>query len=250
MEVGRTIAQEAQPAPPRHSSDTRGDGAAIEVLAPGARRRRYQLRQALVRLAASAGDASEALALEAGRAAVELAESGDGEGLRLILRSDPEAPPIAWTVACYEIGHLTPSALQDLSDPCEAVNLVAACHDAGHVASELVVSTGGGAQWNALIRTGAAVRLKLPQLSEDGAAPRAPGTLDAAAHRRWQEILECWSVEPEPIEIVEPAPQEGADVASAVARVVAALDAIDHRLSHIEDLIRAGHPVLTSSSPP
>jgi hypothetical protein len=183
------------------------------------RHRRYALRRALVKLADAHADSggTGALSLEAGQAAAALAESGDGEGLALILRADPVAEPAAWTVACYEIGHLTPSALRDLSDPCEAVNLVGACSESSHVAAELVVSTATGLHWTVLVRVGSALRLMLPSPISAPGREEDPGETASSAHRRWREELDRWSVEPEPSEMAESELTRSLDVTPAVS---------------------------------
>jgi TolA-binding protein len=98
-----------------------------------------------------------------------------------------------WTVACYQIGDLTPSALRDFPDPVEAVAMVAACPDDTHVAAELVASTAEGLRWTAVLRTNdhLAVQLPTPDSASDGSREH-PGDL-AAALRRWRERLSAWA---------------------------------------------------------
>lgn len=229
---------------------------------PGFAQRRRALRQAIVQLADAPGDLE--LSIGAAQAAAALAEAGDGEGLASILRADPEAPTIAWTVACYEIGHLTPSTFRDLSDPCAAVNLVGACSDSSHVASELVVSTATGLQWTAMSRAGSSLRLTLPRPNEGMGLDEIAGETAWSAHHRWREELDRWRAQPESAYAPEPPPAQSSEVAAALERAsalytaeleaattrhAAALAAIERRLSRIEDLLLASHTDLASCPP-
>src|SRR6476469_2228819 len=137
-------------------------------------------RLAAVRLTNEPTDseAHRAAAEDAGAALVALALSeADGE-LRDLVTPDPNDHNVVWTVACYQIGDLTPSALRDFPDPVEAVAVVAACPDETHVAAELVASTAGGLRWTAVLRTNdhLAVQLPTPDTASDGSREH-PGDL-------------------------------------------------------------------------
>jgi hypothetical protein len=163
-------------------------------------RGRYALRRALVDLADARSEPAtvEARSLAAGQAALALADVGDAVGLASILRPDPAVEPAAWTVACYEIGHLAPTALRDLSDPSEAVKLLVACPEVSHLAAELVVSTTDGLRWTALVRAGSVLRLRLPSESNASGESHLAGQSASGAEERWQAQLKAWSTESDP----------------------------------------------------
>jgi len=152
-------------------------------------------RLAAVRLSNEPTDseAHRAAAAEAAAALVGLALAEAEDDLRDLLTPDPNDHNVVWTVACYQIGDLTPSALRDFPDPVEAVAVVAACPDETHVAAELVASTSGGLRWTAVLRTNdhLAVQLPTPDTASDGSREH-PGDL-AAALRRWRERLTTWA---------------------------------------------------------
>ena len=152
-------------------------------------------RLAAVRLTNEPSDseAHRAAAADAGAALVGLALAEADDELRDLLTPDPADHNVVWTVACYQIGDLTPSALRDFPDPVEAVATVAACPDDTHVAAELVASTAGGLRWTAVLRTNdhLAVQLPTPDTASDGSREH-PGDL-AAALRRWRERLTDWA---------------------------------------------------------
>jgi hypothetical protein len=137
-------------------------------------------------------EAHRVAAADAGAALVALALAEAEDELRRLLTPDPADHNVVWTVACYQIGDLTPSALRDFSDPVEAVATVAACPDETHVAAELVASTAGGLRWTAVSRTNdhLAVQLPTPETASDGSREH-PGDL-AEALRRWRERLGAW----------------------------------------------------------
>jgi hypothetical protein len=136
--------------------------------------------------------ASEA-AREAAQALLSLAESEDEGALRRFLRPDPDEVETTWTVACYQIGDLTPCALLDFADPVAAVKSLGHCDDPSHVAAELVASTASGKRWTALTRTGQLVSFQVPDgRSSAAGAPEEP----SLATRHWQDQLNRWATEP------------------------------------------------------
>ncbi|MCU4186038.1 hypothetical protein K6U06_16840 [Acidiferrimicrobium sp. IK] len=155
-------------------------------------------REAVVALAASIPDSDDARhhAADAGRRLVVLGDAGDADALRLLLRPDPSVPAVAWTVACYQIGDLTPSALRDFADPVEAVTTLVHCGEASHLAAELVASTDDGLRWTSVIRTGDLLRFQL--LGSATCVADAQGTRLAAAEREWEAQLLRWAVGDEP----------------------------------------------------
>jgi hypothetical protein len=176
------------------------------LVALAVRQRRFVLRQAIVDLAAhsadEAGDRAEraGLAEGAARAAVVLADAGDADGLGEIMRPDPDDAGVTWTVACYQIGDLTPSALRDFADPVEAVQTLSGCGEASHIAAELVASSAAGLRWTVMERAGAVLRLHLPDIETGSAGPsgRRRSAVEAAAGRTWAARLAAWNHESEP----------------------------------------------------
>jgi hypothetical protein len=152
-------------------------------------------RLAAVRLTNEPSDSEghRAAAADAGAALVGLALAEAEDELRDLLTPDPTDRNVVWTVACYQIGDLTPSALRDFPDPVEAVAMVAACPDDTHVAAELVASTAEGLRWTAVLRTNdhLALQLPTPDTASDGSREH-PGDL-AAALRRWRDRLSGWA---------------------------------------------------------
>lgn len=138
-------------------------------------------------------DAHRTAATEAASLLVGLAMANAAEDLGRLLTPDPAETNIIWTVACYQIGDLTPSAIRDFPDPIEAVATLAACAEEAHVAAELVASTPQGLRWTAMLRTNELLSFQLPspETASDASRER-PGDL-AAALRRWRERLTDWS---------------------------------------------------------
>jgi len=122
-------------------------------------------------------------------AIVGAARAGDAALLRDLLRPDPQRNETTWTVACFQIGDLAPSAIRDFADPVAAVLQFAGCGEPMHVAAELVASDSGGSRWTALVRTGD--RLVF-QLFGDASAESASSTGSSvveAVRLRWAERL-------------------------------------------------------------
>ncbi len=152
-------------------------------------------RLAAVRLSEEAADsdAHRTAATEAASLLVGLALAGAADDLQHLLTPDPADDHVIWTVACYQIGDLTPSAIRDFPDPVEAVATLAACPEEAHVAAELVASTAQGLRWTAMLRTNDLLSFQLPGTETASDASREhPGDL-AAALRRWRERLADWS---------------------------------------------------------
>lgn len=150
---------------------------------------------------ALARDGERGHALDAAEAIVSLATSGEEQILRGLLRPDPAAEAVAWTVACYQIGDLTPSALRDFSNACTAVGTLVACGEAHHVAAELVASTSTGLTWTPLTRVGEEIAFQLFAGDADPTAgSEQPGSSTAAereAQRGWEDLLAQWQIEPD-----------------------------------------------------
>jgi hypothetical protein len=202
-------------------------------------------------------------AAEAARLLVGLALSGASNELSELLVADPAVSENRWTVACYEIGGLTPVAIREFDDPVEAIVTVAACADEEHVAAELVASNEQGLRWTALWRTDNHVSFQLPstetaEAGDDAEEDGCSEDLLDALHR-WQVRLAEWSshdattasTEPVlpmqlhfpgfPVPAASAAPTRTADSSATVvppSRAAAAqLHALEHRLSGIESTL-------------
>lgn len=132
---------------------------------------------------------------DAAKALVGLALADDSLTLRDVLRPDPEADDVTWSVACYQIGDVTPSALRDFADPVDAVGNLAACPDRAHIAAELLASTSAGVRWVAMTRVNDRLTFKLPTPDTATDASREhPGAL-AGALRHWRDRLDGWEAD-------------------------------------------------------
>jgi hypothetical protein len=136
-------------------------------------------------------------ATEAAQLLVGLALAGSSDELGELLVPDPEVSENRWTVACYEMGDLTPVSIQDFEDPVEAVVMVAACRDQAHVAAELVASNEHGLRWTAVWRTDGQVSFQLP--TADTAEADEEAVVDDGSHDligalgRWRARVAEWS---------------------------------------------------------
>jgi hypothetical protein len=174
--------------------------------------------------------------IEAAAALVAMAVAGDTR-LARILRPDPDdAGPVTWTVACYQIGDVSPATLKDFSAVDEAVRAAARCDDAAHVAAELVASSASGLRWTAMARTGEMLRFQLPGAST-GWGAGVGGTLDAT--HRWSAELARWEGEAdEPVET--PGPRNGEPVGAtppelrvALGQIVEAMQGLARRVDDL-----------------
>lgn len=155
---------------------------------------RFRLAATALAAAPDSADGQSA-SRTAADALVELAGAGARDALADILRPDPKRKEVTWTVACYQIGDLSPCAMQDFASPVEAVTTLARCDSAGHVAAELVAADASGLRWTALVRTGSLISWQLLDASS-GRDGDDDGSL-ADARRRWQDRLLRWSGAPE-----------------------------------------------------
>ena len=146
---------------------------------------------AAVRLARAKPRSNTAIkaAREAAQALRDLALARDEAALRRYLRPDPDQVDVTWTVACYQIGDLTPCTLKDFANPVAAVKNLANCGQASHLAAELVASTPSGTRWTAVIRTADQLNFQLPSEQSAATGPDSGSAL-AAAH--WREQLIRW----------------------------------------------------------
>jgi hypothetical protein len=142
-------------------------------------------------------EARRPAAADAARLLVGLALGGASDELGELLVPDPAVSENRWTVACYEIGGLTPVAIREFDDPIEALVTVAACPDEEHVAAELVASNEQGLRWTAVWRTADHVSFQLPstetaETAEETEEGECSGDLlDALG--RWKVRLAEWS---------------------------------------------------------
>lgn len=164
------------------------------------RRQAIAFRRAALLLATSDSPESNHLhRREAGRALVALAHLGGEADLRSVLSFEPPWHPVSatWTVACYQLGDLSPSDLRDFSGAAEAVRLLESCPIPAHLAAELLVSAPSGLRWTALVRTGRDVEFQPPGDPVAGSVHggtggvSGPGAGEAAA--AWEDRLRAWS---------------------------------------------------------
>ncbi len=155
-------------------------------------------RQAAVALGAVPAHQAphSAAAATAGDALHALAEKGDERALSDILRPDPRPGPVTWTVACYQLGDMTPSELVDLPSAVAAVRCLASCGNPSHVAAELLASTREGLRWTTMLRTGdrLAFQLLSTETGSDQSTGGPAGLPEALA--RWNERLTAWQRNP------------------------------------------------------
>jgi hypothetical protein len=207
--------------------------------------------------------ARQPAAADAARLLVGLALGGASEELGELLVPDPAVSENRWTVACYEIGGLTPVSIQDFDDPVEAVVTVAACPDEEHVAAELVASNEQGLRWTAVWRTDHHVLFQLPSTetaeagdgSEEGEC--SEDLLDAL--HRWQARLAEWAggdaaapstqnrlpqqlhfpgfPAPAVRSAIPPTPETSAAFMQPSRAAAVQLQALEHRLSGIESAL-------------
>lgn len=194
--IARVAEPAVPPAPaPLRSSVTRAWMTAESVPVDGAEMV-MRFRRAAVGLALSVdeGTTSGDHARECGAALVALASDDQELWLAPILRADPSQAEVTWTVACYQIGDLSPTTLRDFADASSAVRTLAGCGEAAHVAAELIVTDCGGVRWTALVRSGADVVF---QLLESGTASAATATTLLEVRHRWEDQLMDWAARPD-----------------------------------------------------
>jgi hypothetical protein len=135
--------------------------------------------------------ARRAAAADAARLLISLALGGATDELAALLVPDPDVTANTWTVACYEIGGLTPVAVREFDDPVEAIVTLSACPDEAHVAAELVASNEDGIRWTAVWRTDDHVSFQVPS-DETAEALEEDGEL-VGPLARWRALLSEWS---------------------------------------------------------
>lgn len=159
-----------------------------------------------------------------------LAAGGHEAELSAILVADPAFSGATWTVACYQIGDLSPSTLRDFPSAALAVMTLARCESEAHVAAELIVSNGEGVRWTALVRSGAEVVYQ--PLAPSTASAASPTELLGARHR-WEDQLLMWAacptdgLNPRPVQqaasVGEPPPHDLAAPRPVLAAAIADL---------------------------
>lgn len=154
-----------------------------------------RFRRAAVSLAMSLdeGTARGEHGRECAAALIALASSGQEHLLAPVLRADPDREDVTWTVACYQIGDLSPTTLRDFGDASSAVRNLAGCGEAAHVAAELIVTNGDGVRWTALVRSGTDVTF---QLLEAGTASAGTAAVLQGVRHRWEDLLLDWAARP------------------------------------------------------
>ena len=213
-----------------------------------------RFRRAAVGLSAASPESEEARRCsgEAAAALVAQAEAKDPRLARL-LRPDPaDASSVTWTVACYQLGDLSPSALRDFTDAYEAVPALACCPDPAHVAAELIASTGFGLRWTVMIRTGETVRFQLLARATSGDSTSSGDRALDPALERWADQLASWAIDPDQPEFAPspalPVPSRTGDsgfvltdsavilgqVLEAVRGLADRVDAVERRLADLQ----------------
>ena len=160
-----------------------------------AREAAIRFRRVAVAMALNGGsnEGSRADARDCATSLLALAGGGHEELLASTLRADPAAPEATWTVACYQIGDLSPSSLRDYAEAAPAVLALSRCETASHVAAELIVTNGDGVRWTAMIRSGSDVTYQ--PLAAATASAVTPAGLRAVRHR-WEDRLLMWASDP------------------------------------------------------
>jgi hypothetical protein len=224
-----------------------------------------RFRQAAVALSmasmAQSEDVARERAEEAAGALVDLARDGDEDALRAILRPDPGQETVTWTVACYGIGDLAPSALRDFADAAAAVTTLAGCGELTHVAAELLASTPTGLTWTALTRTGDQTTFHPFGRSAMGEVPAsspAPVSSDDAtlAALRWQTQLSGWAARredpaPVPVRARETGAQAQARGGGAAARdVLRRLAFLEQQVEQLREQVQHLEGRLAEHEPP
>jgi len=154
-----------------------------------------RFRRAAVAMALSPETGEERCthAEECASALVDLASGGHEALLASLLKADPGDGESTWTVACYQIGDLSPTTLKDFAEAVPAVAHLYGCGSASHVAAELIVTNPEGVRWTALVRSGDTLAFQAVGTAT-GTAP-SPGRLLRARHA-WEDQLLGWASEP------------------------------------------------------
>jgi hypothetical protein len=205
-------------------------------------------QRAVVRAVAAADNRDrQAACRAAGESLLRLAAAGASAELRSVLSPDPVNSNVTWTVACYQIGDLTPSAVRDFADPVGAVTTLAICEDPTHLAAELVASTSLGLRWVALLRTNGDLSFRIPDADAATDQSHAHATELADGLRRWRSRISQWAegidhadvdtsgTEPLP----ETAPRPAGPTASSSSAAASELDDLRVRLADAEQRIVA-----------
>lgn len=164
-------------------------------------------------------------------ALLQLAGLAEEELLASHLRPDPAKTACTWTVACYQIGDLSPTSLRDFPDVVPAVLHLADCETRAHVAAELIAATGDGLRWTALVRAGAEVRFQ--PFNEATVTADTPD-LVADGSRNWDGQIFRWQAD-ETADLAAPedpaASPDQSETNGAVLQILESVRRIEGRLS-------------------
>lgn len=192
-------------------------------------------RQGAVELARREGDPdTRSEARQCAAALLQLAASGEEDLLSSHLLPHPGRTECTWTVACYQIGDLSPTSLRDFPEAVPAVSHLAGCETRSHVAAELIAASGDGIRWTALVRSGAEVRF---QPFHHSTATADTPALVQGARQAWEDRLQRWERDPAgdliPVSpaAAAPAPPDTHRLDSAVSQILEAVVRIDSRLA-------------------
>jgi len=132
--------------------------------------------------------------VDAAHSLLRLSETASAFELRGLLTPDPADTDVSWTVSCFQVGDLTPIAVDEFADPFDALAAVADCSINERAAAELTACTAQGLRWTAISRTHDRVLFQLPTL--DIVSDESPEPLDdtvVEALRRWQRRVANWT---------------------------------------------------------
>ena len=192
-------------------------------------------RQGAVALAGREGDPdTRAEARQCAGALLQLAASGEEDLLSSHLLPHPGRTECTWTVACYQIGDLSPTSLRDFPEAVPAVSHLAGCETRSHVAAELIAASSDGIRWTALVRSGAEVRF---QPFHHSTATADTPALVHGARQTWEDRLQRWERDPAG-DLISVSPAATAPafpdthrLDSAVGQILEAVVRIDSRLA-------------------
>lgn len=165
---------------------------------------RFRREAVALALEAETGEVQRAHSNECACALSDLAAGGHESMLASIVRADPTDPEATWTVACYQIGDVSPSSLRDFAEAVPAVLHLCGCETPSHLAAELIVTNGEGVRWTALVRSGP--DLSYQPLGPTTATAPSPGVLLGVRHG-WEDMLLAWASQPD-LDLLPSAPEQ------------------------------------------
>lgn len=190
--------------------------------------RRFRSAATQLQQCSPTSDAARQAQVDAALALLALAAGGHEAELATYLAPDPSEDTVTWTVVCYQLGDLSPSAIRDFADAADALATLARCDDHSHRAAELISSTQRGLHWTALVRTGEQLAFQLPD-DDTLRSGQVDQVRDATA--RWASQLQRWADGAEPELPVVPEPRPTALALGAATMADERLDAVARTLA-------------------